>query len=241
MVIIPEEAELLIPLVYDATTPLTHLLTYAAPVTRKMLHFNGLQYYAMPGLPTGWEAPKWLKIELGIFAGRLYFEYSEYSDLCKYLGLREATANLAETTDTTVAPAKLYKTEGSADDAADEAEMDMRAQRTQNFTTKPLTFLQEWLGLRRKGQDFAHTPMGHLCQGKPLTASHPFFTRLENDSILKSDAADVRDRQGMERNVDVYSIDDGSKSDDEVRDDDFDCDSEEDKNGMFHESDLCKE
>ena len=28
------------------------------------------------------------------------------------------------------------------------------------FLRKPLTFLQEWLAIRRKQQDFAHTPMG---------------------------------------------------------------------------------
>src|SRR5436190_13431489 len=85
LVIIPEEAELLIPLVRDANAVLTHLLTYAGPVTRKMLHFNGLGYYAVPALPARWKPPTWLTIELGIFAGRLYFQFEEYCDICKYL------------------------------------------------------------------------------------------------------------------------------------------------------------
>jgi hypothetical protein len=42
-----------------------------------------------------------------------------------------------------------------------------------------LTFMQEWLSLRRKGQDFAQTPMGYICQGKVLKADHPFFSKVE--------------------------------------------------------------
>ncbi|EGX46168.1 hypothetical protein AOL_s00110g332 [Orbilia oligospora ATCC 24927] len=43
------------------------------------------------------------------------------------------------------------------------------------FTGKPLSFLQEWVTLKRKGQDFLHTPMGYHCQSKALLKSHPFF------------------------------------------------------------------
>lgn len=197
-----------------------------------MLHFNGLQYYAMPDLPTGWKPPTWLRIELGLFAGRLYFEYFEYRGLCNYLDLREAAAKLAGT-DMTVASAELYGTEGAVEDAADDAEMDMRARQTQSFTTKPLSFLQEWLAVRRKGQDFVHTPMGHVCQEKPLTASHPFFIRLENDGAPKTDAANMRNGQGVEGNVDAYNIDDDFAFNGEVRDDDVECNDEEDENGMF--------
>jgi len=58
----------------------------------------------------------------------------------------------------------------------------------QSFTAKPLTFLQEWLAVRRKGQDFVNTPMGYVCQGRALKASHPFFAaraKAEEDSIVK--------------------------------------------------------
>jgi hypothetical protein len=74
IVVIPEEAELIIPLIHSNKLSYTHLLTYSAPVTRKMLHFNSLDYYAIPSLPKGWKAPGWLMIELGIFAGRLCFQ-----------------------------------------------------------------------------------------------------------------------------------------------------------------------
>lgn len=58
---IPEEAELLIPLLQNAKDSPTYLLTYSAPVTRKMLHFNELNFYTIPSLPFGWEAPIWRK------------------------------------------------------------------------------------------------------------------------------------------------------------------------------------
>ena len=185
LIVNPEEAELLIPLVLDAETPHTHLLTYAAPVTRKMLHFNDLKYYAVPTLPTYWKAPSWLTIELGIFAGRLYFEYNEYSDLRKFLGRQEPSMKLDEPVDGDRRPVQLDGVEAVVD-GADEATweaIDIKSSQGKSFTNKPLIFLQEWLAVRRKGQDFAHTPMGYVCQDKPLTANHPFFGRAEHEFV----------------------------------------------------------
>lgn len=54
-----------------------------------MLHFNNLMYYSLPRLPKNWKPPTWLTIELGIFAGRLYFEFGEYAALANYLGLAD--------------------------------------------------------------------------------------------------------------------------------------------------------
>lgn len=47
------------------------------------------------------------------------------------------------------------------------------------FARKPLSFLQKWLAIRRKGQNFDQTPMGFVCQGKILLESHHFFARVE--------------------------------------------------------------
>lgn len=188
LIIIPEEAELCLPLVRDFQEPFTHLLTYAAPVTRKMLHFNNLTFYAVPSLPTGWKPPTSLTIELGIFAGRLYFEYDEYSDMRNYLGCGEDNSTKVDEPleDPTPAITKLH--EQDVDEAPDSLEEVGRQTATssgqqarRSFTAKPLTFLQEWLAMRRKGQDFTHTPMGYVCQGKPLAANHPFFNkRVDN-------------------------------------------------------------
>jgi hypothetical protein len=56
LIVIPEEAEHLIQLICIAKRLTTHLLTYAASVTRRMLHFDKLDYFAIPNLPPGWEA-----------------------------------------------------------------------------------------------------------------------------------------------------------------------------------------
>jgi hypothetical protein len=97
-------------------------------------------------------------------------------------------------------------------------------QKAKAFTRKPLTFLQEWLTVRRKGQDFAHTPMGFICQGKQLLESHPFFLRSDSDQIRKEiQIKKARTTAGGEEeseaedefcDEDVYSDNDGEDVDD---------------------------
>lgn len=231
LIIIPEEAELLIPRICDIKKPVTHLLTYAAPVTRKMLHFNNLTYYAMPALPTGWKPPTWLTIELGIFDGRLYFEFEEYSALRQYLGLGEDSAKPLETSSGLVSPTQPDWVDSRADETADEAEVkDISVQTARSFTAKPLSFLQEWLALKRKGQDFTHTPMGYVCQGKPLNENHPFFTRYSHDGAPRDSAPLQSNYQARAEGsiaADVpsgnkVSEDDGSDSEDEYGNEYFD-------------------
>lgn len=156
MILSLEEADALIPILRQIASepPACHLIVYMAPVTRRMLQFNDLDYYAIPTLPAHFKAPTWLKVELGIFAGRLYFEWDEHEELSSYLGM-SLTANVD----------------------------DDRAQNIVDgpFTTKPLAFLHEWLAARRKGQDFEHTPMGYITTGKPLAAAHFFFSAADKE------------------------------------------------------------
>jgi len=208
LIIIPEEADIVIPLLFNAKDPTTHLLTYAAPVTRKMLHFNKLKYYTMPVLPIGWTPPTWLTTGLGIFAGRLYFEYEEYSGLQEYLGFRE----------------------DGAVPSADEATMKASAQQAHSFTAKPLTFLQEWLAVRRKNQDFTHTPMGHICQGNLLKASHPFFAKPESQGAPGANTDGRSTSYGREESGSL-----GDMPFDELEEDDGDFD-EEDEDELSEES-----
>jgi hypothetical protein len=180
VVIIPEEAEIVISMLRHQQasghqTP-THLLTYAAPVTRKMLHFNDLDFFSIP--PLDWKAPPWLRVELGIYAGRLYFDWDEYTPLCDFLGLDEATICEEEERD----GEDQQEAEGTSPLAPHHSNHHHPSVAAENastkrtkLTTRPLTFLQEWLAIRRRGQDFVHTPMGFLTQGKPLHGSHPFF------------------------------------------------------------------
>ena len=93
LVVSPEEANELIPILRDGMSLgigfHVHLISYSAPVTRRMLHFNHLDYHAIPPFPAEFVAPAWLTVELGIFAGRLYLEWHEYYELLGYLGLNK--------------------------------------------------------------------------------------------------------------------------------------------------------
>ncbi|OKL59958.1 hypothetical protein UA08_04823 [Talaromyces atroroseus] len=157
MVIIPEEAELVIPLLRAAETPRVHLLLYAAP---------HLMYYDYPMLPAGWKAPLWPPFELGILAGRLYFNFSDYDGLLEKL-----------------CPAGY----GNDDDQSSSLD-------TQNV----LAFLNEWLALRRQGQDIAHTPMGYICHDRHLRSGHPFFMQRTIDTTSEQDQHHVVKDKGEE-------------------------------------------
>jgi len=134
-----------------------------------MLQYHGIESWAVPHLPIGWKAPQRLLTELGIFSGRLYFKFEEYDDICEYLGLEK----------------RDIISEQSAESPPGSGQVDgfARAQPKPagllDVTKKPLTFLQEWLTLRRKGQDFTHTPMGYICQGWNLREAHHFFRNEE--------------------------------------------------------------
>jgi hypothetical protein len=181
LVIIPEEAEICMPILRDAIEPPTHLLAYSAPVTRKMLHFSHLNYYAVPALPVEWKPPAWLTTELGIFAGRLYFKFDEYSHLQMYLGFKETGTKALDGNDDTLTSTEIQEQATEDQEPTVDQQKTRSAREVQRFTANPLTFLQEWLAVRRKGQDFTHTPMGYVCQGKPLTQAHPFFAAAETN------------------------------------------------------------
>lgn len=155
LLIIPEEVELLIPLLRLAgRTTHTHLITYAAPVTKNMAYFNSLKYFNVPSLPEDYEFPKWFRIELGLFAGRLYASYDECLEIAEYLK--------ALGTD-------LYAEEEAAGSGGSQGSA------VSTFSNNPIAFLLEWLALRRQVQDILQTPMGYICKGSRLHPDHPFF------------------------------------------------------------------
>lgn len=182
LIISPSEAEQILPLIRDIHPAFTHLIIYAAPVTRQMLHFDDLQYYSVPALPVTWRAPNWLVHDLGIFSGRLYFRFEGYDSLCGYLGLKSrlAMANRTEPSNDVKPDQEIFH--GS-------------------FTDQPLMFMQQWLTMRRKGQDFALSPMGHICQGKRLAEDGSFLedgTMEEPEQENGSDTESVDDTDGQE-------------------------------------------
>jgi hypothetical protein len=66
----------------------------------------------------------------------------------------------------------------------DNASMYIRSHTT---TAGTISFILEWLSLRRRGQDIMHTPLGYVCQGRPLGIEHAFFvTNRAVDSVVES-------------------------------------------------------
>lgn len=153
LIVISEEAELLIPVLRTSMKPKVHLITYAAPVTRNMLHFADLSYFVLPRFPEGHSAPAWLSREVGIFAGRLYIDFHEYAPLIQYLRLEDKT----------------------------DTETLCGSQRHIGIPAKnSVDFLLDWLTACRKGQDITHTPMGYICQRRVLRKDHPFFVSRDD-------------------------------------------------------------
>lgn len=193
----PEEAEQLLPLLRNSENFSTCLLTYAASVTRKLLHFGSLKFFSIPTLSGNWEAPIWLRIELGLLAGRLYFDYREYGALLQYIGTTHLETSRADNEDEDEETESLdlacSETASHLGQKSQESHKQLQA-----FAHKPLAFLQEWLAFRRKGQDFAQTPMSFICQGKSIAESHPFFAKSQ-DEIKKNRAVHVN----VPRNVDT--------------------------------------
>ncbi|KAF9883007.1 hypothetical protein FE257_004347 [Aspergillus nanangensis] len=171
LVVVPEEAEMLISLIRERPPPNIHLMTYVAAVTKRMLSSDSLNFYLLPRVSANWSPPSWLSLELGFLAGRLYFQYNEYRDILDCLGHTNGTDNPRDRRAPSLAP---------------------------SAATSPLGFLLEWLAIRRQGQDVSNTPMGYVCRGWDLHAEHAFFQTAtpgapENtlvfplDSCLKND------------------------------------------------------
>ena len=152
------EADSLLAILRYKKPPCTHLLTYAAPVTRDMLQFDTLKFYTIPTLPKSWEPPSWLVCDLGIFAGRLYFDsVTQDRPVCAALGLPAP-----ESADHT-----LVKVMADLDlDDVPSTGGEIKEEIRQPFSPQPLVFMQEWLAIRRRGQDFSQTMMGELCRGR---------------------------------------------------------------------------
>ena len=151
------EANAILPIIRHKAASCTHLMTYAAPVTKAMVPFDKLDFYTVPALPSGWTAPRWLVRDLGIFAGRLYFDYDDqYSAVCGVMGLSLPAVLPPTSRDEPVGQANNPKGGRSEE------------REREPFSDSALLFMQEWLAVRRKGQDFSQTMMGDVCRGRGI-------------------------------------------------------------------------
>jgi len=185
------------------TEPPSYLLTYSGPTTRRMRTTVGsFKFYSIPSLPTSWSPPSWLKVEVGILAGKLYFDWDEYDSICKFLGIARDTRSHAnsmgvEENDEEDDLRVSEGTDGTSDVDSSETELTSQSDGAsadqkplpafdgsadlseQILSSKPFSFTREWLSIRRRGQEFSHSPMGFLCLRKPLREDHAFFEKTE--------------------------------------------------------------
>lgn len=184
-----------------------HLIPYAASITRSMVELGSLGYLVLPPLPIlGSGIPDWVRIEIGILSGRLYFGFSEYQSMDEYFrNLDDGAVN------------NIVQHDGPGEDAAGARSANTRG------------FILEWLTLRRGGQDISHTPMGYVCQRRPLKEDHPFFqaskVALEMLNGLQSTRRSSEEDSGSEAgesdsDIDGWEDHDGDKE--KVQDDEDD-------------------
>jgi hypothetical protein len=159
-----------------------------------MNQFNDLTYYSVPSLPKNWTAPQWLPLEIGFLAGRLYFPFHEYDAVCRFFGFKPIGNQAKQTNGSVAGNQYLVGADGAHDEQTNEklsptstcgsevgsvySALAKNAEETlpeKLFTEKPIPFLREWLAIRRGGNNFKHTPMGYLCEGRPLSSNHPYF------------------------------------------------------------------
>ena len=181
LLISPEETEDCLTFMRSLPRVAVHLLLYSAPVTRRMLHFNDLKYCAIPPLPTEFSAPMWLKVELGVLAGRLYFDFAEYSFIQAYLGL-DGNADADDADEVEPVTCDVVK---SGSQCLDKGQGMKKPANQELFTSKPMAFMHEWLTALRKESDISATPMAYVLSGKPLTANHSFFASKPAESVQK--------------------------------------------------------
>lgn len=182
-----------------------HLIPYASPVTRNMTSLGRLTYYSFPSLSKSTKIPDWLTIEIGILAGRLYFDFTEYGAIVKYL--QADRANEAEG-------------EGADDNCKPTSSL-VNGHTEVEFAKNPLAFVLDWLTQRRRGQDITHTPMGYVCQRRKLSAEHPFFRSSEAEMsevggtspMRRSDEEDESDSDGEYDMVEMDQSDDDGGED----------------------------
>ncbi|CAG9940265.1 unnamed protein product [Clonostachys rosea f. rosea IK726] len=147
IIVIPEEAELLLPVLRGEKQPIVWLLSYSAPLTRHMCIFNRLNFFTVPSPPNReFKVPRWMTLEVGIVSARLYFGWLEYKGLLAWLGM-----------------AKGAKGEGTASQCGG------------LYPAEARKFLLDWLSHCHNTFNILHTPVGFVAQGKELRHDHSFF------------------------------------------------------------------
>ncbi|KAH0034044.1 hypothetical protein KCU78_g2340, partial [Aureobasidium melanogenum] len=157
LIISPFEANELLPQIKKSKKIRLH--TYAPRVVKAMISFSDLNFYTPNAGPS--DAPVSIAVvrALNLFAGSLYLDdKAEYEALRSDLGLisqHHHAEGVSVQSDGFVAPQDREKIGWPS---------------TCHYSKSPVPFFKELFVLRRNGQSFGHTHMGHLLAGKELRA-----------------------------------------------------------------------
>ncbi|KAF5529463.1 hypothetical protein FNAPI_13867 [Fusarium napiforme] len=168
LIVIPEEAELLLPILRRIHTPTTFLLTYTSSHTRSLLEVGYLAYYPVPTPKKELAIPFWLSIEIGLMAGRLYLPYDEYTQLRSCLQVDEMAEPSVMTDNVHRSRKHVLPNFGALNP---------------QLLSK---FLTEWIPYRSRSSDIMHNPMGYLLQNRDLPTNHPFFTFKPKSAVIET-------------------------------------------------------
>lgn len=153
IVISPFEAESLLPEIENSEHVALHV--YSARQNSNFCAIDNLELYVIPKTAPTRIVPPWLKIELNLFSGQLYFDtFKEYTEVCDYLGL-------AWTSDSE---------EVGTDGFISHRYGDRRTANGLNVTTSPVPFLKSLMtSVRYHGGSIEKTHVGKMLCGAILT------------------------------------------------------------------------
>lgn len=183
MIVSPEEADQCLMIIRRLSEPkrLVHVVFHEPALTRRMLHFNNFDYCAFPALPANFEAPMWLKVQLGIFAGRLYFDYEELQHIKDFLGIADDSLDEDKVD---IDDSDQYRRR-QLSSAPEPSQSSMGAISKKCFTQSPIAFMNDFLLVRRKDSEISGSPMSYVLSGKPISQEHTFFAPAKHDGAKR--------------------------------------------------------
>ncbi|KAH9033550.1 hypothetical protein EDB85DRAFT_1890221 [Lactarius pseudohatsudake] len=163
IVISPYEANELLPIIRESGKVRLHI--YSPRGTASMRSFSDLTFYTIPESPEKkWTPVAYLRTELDLFAGQLYFDnVQEYRRLCTLLALHIVHPGAKHIeVDGFVPPA--YRTGRG---------------RKSPFTTSAIATFKRLTALRRKGMGFGGTDLGRVLDARPMSSGFASWIRKE--------------------------------------------------------------
>ncbi|QRW06904.1 kinase-like protein [Ceratobasidium sp. AG-Ba] len=161
----PYEVDQLLPDIRKSAYVRLHV--FAPRVIQSMLSFSDLQFYSPASSSSFKPSPPdlLLQLQLGLFAGQLYFEdYISYRALTGFLGIFIGSDHTRESEDIQVQSDGFV---GKAD--RQKLSVHVRDYFECEFTNSPISALKDLIGHRRKGMEYLRTHLGQMLHARQLT------------------------------------------------------------------------